>query len=163
MRMLLMPLVGRLIARMPPSRGGVRWTHQQMGHSLDVLDSTIPDAYWKWCIALMAHTSTMRCDVRGIRSVATRHGVRPESTLTRDQLRAVRAPTLLYWGEADTFGGADLARSSASLLPDARLELVGRAGHLPWLDDPARAARALTNFLDEAGQVSKAVAVAGAR
>jgi hypothetical protein len=60
----------------------------------------------------------------------------------------VTAPALLYWGDADTFGGADLARATAGLLPDSRLRIVPGAGHLPWLDDPAHCAAAVTAFLD---------------
>jgi pimeloyl-ACP methyl ester carboxylesterase len=151
MRMLLLPVVGGLIARLPPSRAGMRWTHTQMGHSPDVLESMLADAYWAWSLALMTHTATMASDVRGIHTLADGRGVRADVALTAEQLAAINVPTLLYWGDADTFGGEALARTIAQLMPNAALELV-RAGHLPWLDDPVHAARSIMSFL----QVSEA-------
>jgi proline iminopeptidase len=53
----------------------------------------------------------------------------------RDRLRAVRAPTLVAHGEADLLPVA-VARELVALLPDARLALVPRAGHMPFWERP---------------------------
>jgi pimeloyl-ACP methyl ester carboxylesterase len=74
-------------------------------------------------------------------------GFDPTLTLTEDLLRGVHAPTLMIWGEDDPFGGREVAERLAALLPDARLEMAAGAGHLPWLDDPARAASLTQAFL----------------
>jgi pimeloyl-ACP methyl ester carboxylesterase len=147
MKLLLTPLVGSLIANLPPSVGGTKWTFKQMGHSQRVLETVIPAEFWRWSVRLMADTPTMANDVRVIRGLATRRGVRPEIEFSSDQLRSMYVPTLVYWGDADTFGGADVAHAIADLLPNAKLEIAPGAGHLPWLDDPARAARSLATFL----------------
>jgi pimeloyl-ACP methyl ester carboxylesterase len=34
-------------------------------------------------------------------------------------------------------------------MPDARLEVVEEAGHLPWLDHPQRCADAVASFLSD--------------
>ena len=148
MRLMLTPLLGPLISRLPPSAGGARWTHRQMGHSAATVEAGLPPVYWEWGVRLMADTPTMASDLRAIRTSVSRGRGRPEVALTAGQLRSVAAPALLYWGDADTFGGADLARATAGLLPGAALHLVRGAGHLPWLDDPARCAAAVTAFLD---------------
>jgi pimeloyl-ACP methyl ester carboxylesterase len=162
MQLMLTPLLGPLLSRLPPSAGGARWTHQQMGHSAAAL-AALPPAYWEWGVRLMADTPTMANDLRAVRMTVDRRRVRPEAEFAAAELRSVAAPALLYWGDADTFGGADLARATAALLPDARLRLVPGAGHLPWLDDPARCAAAVTAFLDGPPQSAPGTAPARER
>jgi len=147
MKMMVTPVVGSLIANLPPSVGGTKWTFQQMGHSQRVLKSVIPAEFWEWSVRLMADTPTMANDMRMIRGLATRSGVRAEIEFSADQLRSMCVPTFVYWGDADTFGGADLAHAIANLLPTSKLEVVHGAGHLPWLDDPAHATRSIATFL----------------
>ena len=147
MRALCTPVLGHLIAAMPPNLSGSRWIHRQMGHGAEVVESGISPEYWAWGIRLMADTPTMANDVRIIRQVVARGQVRPEVQFTPADLRALAVPTLLYWGTDDTFGGSELARSTAALIPGSTLELLPGGGHLPWLDDPARAARSALTFL----------------
>ena len=61
------------------------------------------------------------------------------------------APTLFLWGEADPFGGAEVARSFVEPFADARLGLVPGAGHAIWMDNPSLAADAVTAFLGVTG------------
>jgi pimeloyl-ACP methyl ester carboxylesterase len=46
---------------------------------------------------------------------------------TRDVLRAVRAPTLLVWGEEDVRSPVSVGRAMESLIPGARLVVIPRA------------------------------------
>ncbi|HEY0025862.1 MAG TPA: alpha/beta hydrolase [Longimicrobium sp.] len=147
MRMMCTPGIGQLMPMLPQSVSGAKWVHRQMGHAASALDA-LPAEYWEWGLRLMSDTATMASDGRVIRTVATPFGVRRGIAFTPDQLGAVAAPSLLYWGAADTFGGGDVARAVAGLLPHAALELVPHAGHLPWLDDPAHAAQCIRAFLD---------------
>jgi pimeloyl-ACP methyl ester carboxylesterase len=151
MRMMCTPLIGHLIPMLPQSIEGARWVHRQMGHAGSALDA-LPAEYWEWGLRLMADTGTMASDSRGIRAVATPLGVRRGIAFTPEQFRSITAPTLLYWGDADTFGGAALARATAALIPGSTLHLEPGAGHLPWLDDPPGAARTITEFLDSLTQ-----------
>ena len=48
----------------------------------------------------------------------------------------VRVPTLLVWGEHDRLVPIDVAHQYAALMPDARLEVVGDAGHFVDLEQP---------------------------
>ena len=162
LRMMWTPILGDLIARMPPSVGGSRWVHRQMGHSAAVVESAIPPAYWEWAVRLMADTATMASELRVIRKSLARRGPRPEVQFTADQLRSIAAPVLLYWGDADTFGGAEVAHQIAGLLPDCTLEIAPGAGHLPWLDDPGRAARVVGEFLRSGPLASTEPVVAAA-
>jgi pimeloyl-ACP methyl ester carboxylesterase len=66
--------------------------------------------------------------------------IRLGDALTASELRRLQSPISFFWGEADTFGNASVARALVATLPNARLELVLGGGHLPWLDAPDRAA-----------------------
>lgn len=48
----------------------------------------------------------------------------------RRDLANLRPPTLILWGDRDSFGPPDNARQVA------RVELLHDAGHLPWFDCP---------------------------
>ncbi len=64
----------------------------------------------------------------------------------RDELRHLRCPVLLIWGDHDFFApswGEELCR----YIPEAHLEVVADAGHFPWVDDPKRVATLLRDFL----------------
>ena len=64
---------------------------------------------------------------------------RPENALTDDELRSIAAPVRFIWGEDDPYGGPEIGRRAAELMPDAEIEVVaGR--HAPFLDHPERCA-----------------------
>jgi proline iminopeptidase len=69
----------------------------------------------------------------------------------RAALAGFRPPVLLLAGELDIVTGPRLARQFAALFPAARLAVQPGAGHLPWLDDPARLAGTIDAFLNSPG------------
>jgi len=64
----------------------------------------------------------------------------------RRRLPRLAVPTLVLWGERDRIVAAALAREWASLLPDARMEIVPGGGHL-LLDEFPAARAAAARFL----------------
>jgi len=70
----------------------------------------------------------------------------------RVDLSAVRAPTLVLWGAGDRWLPPSQGERLRELLPDARLVLVDRAGHLLFEERPEEAAKAITDFLTEPGR-----------
>lgn len=76
-------------------------------------------------------------------------GSKPEIRITATQLRSIRAPTLLVWGDHDPFSDVATGRRIADLIPDSRFHLLPGGGHLPWLDDPVTAGRLVTEFLHD--------------
>lgn len=63
------------------------------------------------------------------------------------RLRELSCPALVLWGTADPYIGVEQGRWYASVLPDAELIEVDRAGHWPWIDRPELVAR-VAAFLD---------------
>ena len=64
----------------------------------------------------------------------------------RALLRALRVPTLVIHGEEDLLP-TDVARAIVATLPDARLELVAGAGHMPFWEAPDRFFALVERFL----------------
>ncbi|ODN71784.1 alpha/beta fold hydrolase [Methylobrevis pamukkalensis] len=71
---------------------------------------------------------------------------RPDS---RPDLAGIACPVLVVAGAEDQITPPDIAREMADGLPDARLEIVGGAGHLSTIEAPERLADLLEAFLDE--------------
>lgn len=62
-------------------------------------------------------------------------------------LPRVRVPTLVLWGQSDRIVTPDYGRAYAALIPDARFEMIGEAGHHPELEQPERFAEHVLAFL----------------
>lgn len=75
--------------------------------------------------------------------------VRLVSSDLRDLMPAVKAPTLLIWGEQDTATPLGDARAMERLIPDAGLVVFEGAGHFSYLDQPGRFATIARHFLGE--------------
>lgn len=67
--------------------------------------------------------------------------------LTPKDLGAVFQPVQFAWGDQDPFGGLDIARQAVDALPDARLQVLPEAGHLPWFDDSRGIAELFAAFI----------------
>jgi pimeloyl-ACP methyl ester carboxylesterase len=78
--------------------------------------------------------------VRGIAFVSGRD--------LRDELAAVRAPTLLVWGERDGLVPLELAEEWRQAMADVRLEHL-HCGHVPMLEAPVELATCMLAFLDD--------------
>ena len=64
--------------------------------------------------------------------------------------RSLRPPTLVLWGSADKLVDPALAPRLAAAVPDARLLVLDRVGHVAMLEAPAPTARAVLGMVEEA-------------
>ncbi len=78
-------------------------------------------------------------------------GAVPRFRLTEADLRRITQPVLMVWGTSDPFGSVATAQRIAAILPDAQLQTIDGAGHLPWLDEPARCGELVSGFLAALG------------
>jgi pimeloyl-ACP methyl ester carboxylesterase len=81
-----------------------------------------------------------------LRTLISPTGWQPELVVAPHELQAMKVPTLLIWGDRDPLGGADAARTTATTIPEARLELLP-AGHAPWLGHPDQIAGLVSEFV----------------
>lgn len=68
-----------------------------------------------------------------------------------DTLRAFQKPALIVAGEHDTITPPSTARAMHAVLPDARIQIISDAGHMPPVENPDRFAFLLRRFCDESG------------
>lgn len=68
----------------------------------------------------------------------------------KERLRQLRIPTLLIYGAADNaYTGETTATALCDLLPDCTLARFERSGHWPFLEEPARFAQVVRDFLTQ--------------
>jgi len=72
----------------------------------------------------------------------------------RPLLRTLTMPVLLLWGESDPLVPLEYARRMRAELPQAKLEVVPRAGHIPMWENPAVFNGKLLEFLHQVDQES---------
>jgi non-heme chloroperoxidase len=66
-----------------------------------------------------------------------------------DALRAVTVPTLLMWGDRDTYADRTGQERLLAAIPDSRLVVYEAAGHAFHWEDPATCAAELASFASE--------------
>lgn len=112
-----------------------------------------PPAYFQTLVAPDAPPS-VRDEVRSIvselRPAATRTAIRAfaEADL-RDVLPNIRVPTLLVYGERDVRAPEEVWAPLSSGVPDARLVVVPRVGHMIDIEAPERLIDEIPTFVRE--------------
>ena len=147
MRVIMTPVLGRLIGMLPPNLKAARAILRQIGHGASLDTGRIPDVFMDWYVALQRHTDTMANEGAMIASAGGPRGFDRSLEIPADVLAGVSTPTYFLWGSDDVFGGRTVAERLVAAMPDAELEMLPAAGHLPWLDDPDLAARVVMSHL----------------
>jgi len=65
----------------------------------------------------------------------------------KDAYRAMRAPTLIVWGAADTVTPLSQGRDLQGLIPGSELSVLPGIGHIPQIEDPPEFNARLVKFL----------------
>ncbi len=64
-----------------------------------------------------------------------------------ERLSTVTTPTLVLWGDSDGIVSPEYGRAYATAIPNARFELLPKAGHLPQIETPDATAAAIRDFV----------------
>ena len=86
-----------------------------------------------------------------LRGLVVSYAVAGPRSLWR-QAAAVRAPTLVIWGDRDKLVPVQVAPRTASTIPGARLLVVPGVGHTAQLEAPELTARAALGLLEDASR-----------
>jgi 3-oxoadipate enol-lactonase len=70
----------------------------------------------------------------------------------RDRVEEIRVPTLILVGDQDLVTPVDLSHELVDLIPDARMQVIGGAGHLTNLERPNEFNRLTEEFIAEIEQ-----------
>jgi len=118
----------------------------RLGHDGAVIDRQLPEEFLEMVAAYQGLCNyatawlilVWRC--LGLRRAA------PDVRLEEEELRQVQQPTLFVWGDGDVFGGPEIGERAVRVMPNAEIQAVS-GGHLPWLDEPAGCAEAVSRVL----------------
>jgi pimeloyl-ACP methyl ester carboxylesterase len=69
----------------------------------------------------------------------------------RRRLARIHVPALVVWGESDGWVSVDYGRAFAQAIPGARFQVIERAGHFPYLEQPDLFVETLVHSLTPAG------------
>jgi len=156
-RLLYQPGLWQLAKRaMPVSEKGMRSVMRQMGHGASLETGRITEAMLAAFSSLYRDTPTLTHEMQGGSTMVTLRGggILPSMVFTAEDLAAIESPTYFLWGDNDVFADVQIGRGMVEQMPNARLEVLPGGGHLPWLDDPERAADVTrAHLLDEAAEV----------
>ncbi len=111
----------------------------------------MPEPWLKRVVALSRRGSYRRSFVGCLRFGVGVGGLkRSIAAEVRARSPELRAPTLLLWGEQDTVVPVNQARAGARLIPNARLAVLPRCGHVPQLELPQETYACIGSFLRDA-------------
>lgn len=82
-----------------------------------------------------------------LRSFIWAGGWRSSALLTEEELRALRRPTLMIWGDSDPLGLPEDVRSGVDSIPNRRFETIA-SGHVPFWRKPERCAELIREVRD---------------
>jgi pimeloyl-ACP methyl ester carboxylesterase len=136
LRLGVMPVLGDVLARIPPNRRAVEAIFRGIGSGAAVADGRISgeaiDAY----VALLRWTPTLRNDRALGRLFFSVHRGLDERILLSDEDRSrIATPTTFLWGARDAFGDEAIARAFVRPFLAASLRIVPGAGHALWIDE----------------------------
>ena len=96
--------------------------------------------------ATFADAENRRSFFHTLRGVIDHRGQRVSATDRLDVINEI--PSLLVWGADDRIVPVAHADQAHQAMPNSRLEIFERSGHLPHVTDPARFVHAVHAFLD---------------
>jgi pimeloyl-ACP methyl ester carboxylesterase len=67
--------------------------------------------------------------------------------VTKEEMRAIKTPTLLIWGKEDEIGKPELTEEALQDISGAQVAIVEGAGHLPQLEKPDEFNRIVRDFV----------------
>ncbi len=148
MRLAGIPIMGRLMASVPPNKRAVRAMLRSIGLRQAIDAGRVSDEAIEWFLALLRDTDTMRNEIKTLpRVISLIRGMNDSLLLPESLLASIRTPIYFLWGEEDLYGGPETARQFVARIPGAELELLPGAGHAPWMDNAEHAATTTSRFL----------------
>ena len=137
------PVVGALLARVKPNAAMVVRMMASMGEKDTIVRH--PELL-ATLVAIGRDPDATAVNRAELRAVLGSLGFRRSALVRAEELRRVRAPTLLIWGDRDPVGTVEAARVTAELIPQAQLAVLP-GGHVPYLGNPERTAELLSSFV----------------
>jgi pimeloyl-ACP methyl ester carboxylesterase len=141
-RLLVLPVIGEFISR--PSRSGTRRSFNLAVYDKSLVTDELVETGYRFAALPDAQKSLLSM----LRSGGNFRGMRPEFIRPIiEKLPAIKAPTLIIWGEQDPIFPVDHAQVALKSIPNARLTVFERCGHIPYLEHPDKFNSLVKEFL----------------
>jgi len=141
-KLLTLPVIGEFISR--PSLSGTRRTLKTAVYDKSLVTDELVETGYRFSALPGAQKALLSM----LRSGGNYRGIRPEFIRPIvENLSSIKAPTLIIWGEQDPIFPVDQAQVALKGIPDARLTVFGRCGHIPYLEHPNKFNSLVKEFL----------------
>ena len=67
--------------------------------------------------------------------------------INQHQLKQLKLPTALIWGEKDPLGPLDHGREIAESIDGCQFDIIKDSGHMPWMEEPEQVSSAIKEFI----------------
>jgi 2-hydroxy-6-oxonona-2,4-dienedioate hydrolase len=134
LRLISRPPLNKLFFRLltPSNKNKALRSLKMMGHSSETI-SRLPQAFADCYFYFRRLPHYLISAISLLENTAPKIDVQ--------QLKKVLQPTMLILGTKDNFASVETGKSIVAALPDGTFHTIDRAGHLPWLEDPAACAQ----------------------
>jgi len=142
LRIMSLPVLGEYFVR--PSRKGSEDFQKLIFYDQDLItEEWIEEDY-----QMSLQPGAQRCLLSALRSMVSIWGAKQDAYKPiLDHLEKIEVPTLIIWGEQDQILPVAHARTAAERLPDARLHILDRCGHMPNIERAEEFNQLVTAFL----------------
>ncbi len=144
-RLATVPLFGRLVVK--PNR----WGQDNLFKTLEVVNSEFEDAgaykQYAYDVTLAnGHARAMRSSLSVITTLSGQ-----KTIFTDEELRSITNPLLVIWGAQDKMFPVEHGYRLVRMAPDASLQVIENARHVPLLDNPDQVNELIGGFLGVSG------------
>jgi len=134
---LLKSPIGPSLSRYTIPRLMIKKSTQKSVYRKDVVTDELIDTYWE----LLRHPENRR---------ALAHRASSDREVEKaDLAKRIALPTLLIWGEEDTFVYPSATTAFSNRIDKAEVLLLPQVGHMPMLEAPDEVTDAIISFLDK--------------
>lgn len=132
----VLPQVGIVVLNVLPNLPTARWLTRYLAYDPGKVD----EAFAQYVVEV--------CRMPGGKRVLLRGRGRLVRPFSAEQLKGVGHETLLLWSRENRFAPLAHAEAARDAMPDATLEVIHHAGHLPFLEQPGPFNEAVLAFLE---------------
>lgn len=134
-RIARIPVLNQLVLHVTPRSLVVEGLNDAIVHKSIITDEMI-DTYWDFA------------RMEGTREATVERFSLPGDTYVKDHVSAIKAPTLILWGEQDHLIPVEAGRQFHAAIPGSRLIVYPGTGHIPMEEVAGESAAAVQAFLN---------------
>ena len=142
LRIMSLPVLGEYFVR--PSRKGSEDYLKMLFYDQDLITAEMIEEDYQMSL----QSGAQRCLLSALRSMVSIRGAKQDAYKPiLEHLEKIEVPIMILWGEQDPILPVAHAHAAAERLPDARLHIFDRCGHMPNIERAEEFNQLVTAFL----------------